>query len=544
MEIFTGKGLLERIAVGKIYLFKKETQELQKEYITDVEEEKKRFHAAREAAMQELQKMYDDAKERLGEEKAQIFKIHRMLLEDLDYIESTEHAIEDEQVCAEYAVSQAGNTFSAIFASMDDAYMKERAVDILDVTKRVVNRLSGAADDSLQMKEPSIIFAEDLTPSETIQMEAGKILAFVTQKGSTNSHTAILASSMNIPAVVKADIIMRDEYHGQLAIVDGMNGKIYVNPTEEIRAELEEKKRIIEEKEKELNALIGQETRTTDGKKIHLYANIGSVEDAEKALENDAEGIGLFRSEFLYIGRNTFPTEEEQFEAYKAVLEKMNGKKVVIRTLDIGADKKADYFHLEEEENPALGYRAIRICLTQTEIFKTQLRALYRAAVYGNLSIMFPMIISLDEVLKIKEIIGEVKEELKKEQKPFGIAEIGIMIETPAAALISDELAKEVEFFSIGSNDLTQYTLAIDRQNEKLDRICDTHHRAILKLIEMTVTHGHREGIWVGVCGELAADTTLTEQLINMGIDELSVSASHILRVRKKIRGIGKGAEE
>lgn len=540
MEIFVGKSLLEKVAIGRIYIYKKEEYILEKKSISDVEEEKKRFENARLAAMGELQELYDKALKELGEEEAQIFEIHRMMLEDLDYIEATEHSIEDEKVNAEYAVSKTGDSFSDLFASMDDAYMKERAIDILDVTKRVINKLAGIEEDGIHSQEPVIVVADDLTPSETVQMDTNKILAFVTRKGSSNSHTAILARTMNIPALVKTDVEMKEAYQGQEAVVDGLTGELIVNPTEEVMNSMVEKKLLIDARENELKALIGKESITVDGRKINLYANIGSVKDVSKVIENDAEGIGLFRSEFLYIGKNTFPTEEEQFKAYKAVLEKMNGKKVVIRTLDIGADKKADYFQLDEEENPALGYRAIRICLTQPDIFKTQLRALYRAAAFGKLSIMFPMIISVDEVLQIKKIVEEVKNELIKEGTKIGEAELGIMIETPAAALISDELAKEVQFFSIGSNDLTQYTLAVDRQNEKLDNICDTHHKAILKLIEMTIQNGHKEGIWVGICGELAGDTTLTKQFIHMGIDELSVSASRVLNVRKKIRETGR----
>ena len=536
METFTGKSLLDRVAIGKIYIYKKQEYKLEKKTISDSAEEKIRFHEARKAAMEELKGLYDKAMKEIGEEEAQIFEIHRMMLEDLDYIEATEAAIQDDKVNAEYAVSQAGENFSNIFDSMDDAYMKERAIDILDVTKRVVHKLAGIEEDGMNTKDPVVVVAEDLTPSETVQMDTNKILAFVTQKGSSNSHTAILARTMNIPAIVKADITLDDKYQGQEVVVDGTTGTIYINPTKEMIESMVEKKMEIDQADNELKKLIGQETITSDGKKINLYANIGNVEDVKKVLENDAEGIGLFRSEFLYIGKNTFPTEEEQFQAYKAVLEKMKGKKVVIRTLDIGADKKADYFNLDQEENPALGYRAIRICLTQPEIFKTQLRALYRASAYGNLSIMFPMIISLEEVLEIKKIVKEVIDQLEKEQIPMGEVELGIMIETPAAAIISDELARKVQFFSIGSNDLTQYTLAIDRQNEKLEKMCDTHHKAVLKLIQMTVENGHREGIWVGICGELAGDTTLTEQFIHMGVDELSVSASRILNVRKKVR--------
>jgi len=536
METFTGKSLLDRIAIGKIYIYKKQEYKLEKKSISDSGEEKKRFHKAREEAMKELKGLYDKAMSEIGENEAQIFEIHRMMLEDLDYIEATEAAIDQDKINAEYAVSQAGENFSNIFASMDDAYMKERAIDILDVTKRVIHKLAGIQEDGMHTKDPVIVVAEDLTPSETVQMDTNKILAFVTRKGSSNSHTAILARTMNIPAIVKADITLDDKYQGQEAVVDGITGSLYVNPTQEIIESMVQKKMEIDKADNEMKKLIGQETITSDGKKVNLYANIGNVEDVKKVLENDAEGIGLFRSEFLYIGKNTFPTEEEQFQAYKTVLEKMEGKKVVIRTLDIGADKKADYFNLDQEENPALGYRAIRICLTQPEIFKTQLRALYRASAYGKLSIMFPMIISLEEVLEIKRIVKEVTDQLEKEQIPMGEVELGIMIETPAAAIISDELAKEVQFFSIGSNDLTQYTLAIDRQNEKLEKMCDTHHKAVLKLIQMTVENGHKEGIWVGICGELAGDTTLTEQFIHMGVDELSVSASRILNVRKKVR--------
>ena len=538
MENFTGKSLLNRIAIGKIYLYQKQEYNVEKHNISDIDTEKKRFHKARELAMEELKSLYDKAMKEIGEAEAQIFEVHRMMLEDLDFIEGTEQTIETEKVNAEYAVHQAGTALSQMLASMDDDYMKERAIDVLDITKRVIRKLSGMEEGKFVTEEPVIVVAEDLTPSETMQMDQTKILAFVIQKGSSNSHTAILARTMNIPALVKSDIILKQEYQGRNAIVDGTSGNFYIDPSEEILNEMLHKKEQIEQIDSELKKLIGQETVTTNGHKIHLYANIGNVDDTEKALENDAEGIGLFRSEFLFIGKETFPTEEEQFQAYKAVLEKMSDKKVVIRTLDIGADKKADYFQLKQEDNPALGYRAIRICLTQPEIFITQLRALYRASAYGSLSIMFPMIISLEEVLEIKRIVKNVTDELAKEQIPMGNVDLGIMIETPAAALISDDLAKEVQFFSIGSNDLTQYTLAIDRQNEKLESMCDTHHKAIMKLIQMTIENGHKEGIWVGICGELASDTTVTETFIHMGVDELSVSASQILKVRKKIREV------
>lgn len=543
MKTYHGRSLLDKVAVGKVFVYQKKEYKLEKIAITNTEAEKKRFDDARQQAVKQLEDLYQKALKDVGEEQAQIFDIHKMMLEDVDYIDNAYQIIEEEHVNAEYAVSQTGDTFSQMFAQMDDAYMKERAIDVLDVTKRVMRKLCGVEESIMDASKPVILVAEDLTPSETVSMDTSKILAFVTIKGSANSHTAILARSMNIPALVKTDLSLDELFQGVEAIVDGTTGSFYVEPDQETTEALLLKKMELDEKAEELKQLVGQESVTIDGKKIKLYANIGNVGDVNKVLENDAEGIGLFRSEFLYIGRDTFPTENEQFQAYKAVLEKMEGKKVVIRTLDIGADKKADYFNLDQEENPALGYRAIRICLAQKDIFKTQLRALYRASVYGNLAIMFPMIISVDEVLEIKEVIKEVQGELKEEGIPYGEAELGIMIETPAAAIISDELAKEVSFFSIGSNDLTQYTLAIDRQNEKLDGICNTHHRAIMKLIQMTIENGHKEGIWVGICGELAADTTLTERFVQMGVDELSVSSSRVLKVRKCIRESRKEAE-
>ena len=458
------------------------------------------------------------------------------MLDDLDYLEGIENRIRTEMVNSEYAVTVTGEEFAAMFSSMDDEYMKARAADVLDISARLVRVLEGREEPGLHAREPVIILADDLSPSETIAMDKSKILAFVTKHGSANSHTAILARSLNIPSLVNTDVEITRDYHGKEAIVDGVTGSLFIEPDEQT---LEAKKKEQEEirgREEKLKLLIGQENITKDGRRINLYANMGNVEDVQKVLESDAGGIGLFRSEFLYLGRETFPSEEEQYKSYKAVLEKMEGKKVVIRTMDIGADKKVDYFGLEPEENPALGYRAIRICLDREEIFITQLKALYRAAVHGKLAIMFPMIVSVDEVQRIKQIVEMVKEDLAKDGFSVGEAELGIMIETPAAAVISDKLAKEVDFFSIGTNDLTQYTLAVDRQNQKLEGICDTHHEALLRLIEMTVKNAHEAGIWVGICGELGADTELTEWFLKIGVDELSVAASAVLKVRRAVR--------
>lgn len=539
METCYGKSVLQGIAIGKLYVIEKKESSWTKMTIADADGEVVRFQNAREEAIGQLDELYQEALEQVGEENAMIFDVHKMMLDDLDYLEGIENRIRTEMVNSEYAVTVTGEEFAAMFSSMDDEYMKARAADVLDISARLVRVLEGREEPGLHAREPVIILADDLSPSETIAMDKSKILAFVTKHGSANSHTAILARSLNIPSLVNTDVEITRDYHGKEAIVDGVTGSLFIEPDEET---LEAKKKEQEEirgREEKLKLLIGQENITKDGRRINLYANMGNVEDVQKVLESDAGGIGLFRSEFLYLGRDTFPEEEEQFQAYKEVVSRMEGKKVIIRTLDIGADKKADYFQLDPEENPALGYRAIRICLTRQEIFRTQLRAIYRASAFGTVSIMFPMIISVKEIREIKEIVKDVKKELTDEGIAFGEVELGIMIETPAAALVSAELAKEVEFFSIGTNDLTQYTLAIDRQNQKLDPFYDSHHPAVLKLIEMTIQNGHKEGAWVGICGELAADDTLTETFIDMGLDELSVSPTYILKLRDRIRNIG-----
>lgn len=539
MELYRGKGVVPGIAIGRLYVFEKGKEQIEKISVADTEAEVARFQGAREQAMEQLDKLYQDALSRVGEENAQIFDVHKMMLDDLDYIEAIEGRIREEAVNAEYAVTVTGKEFSAMFAEMDDAYMKARAVDVIDVSDRLVRLLKGKKEAGLNTDEPVILLADDLSPSETIQMDKSKILAFVTRHGSANSHTAILARSLNIPSLVNTDIAVSEQYHLKEAVVDGAAGLLLLEPD----AETLQKKRAEQEtlilENRRLQELIGKENKTADGRSIRLYANMGNTADVDRVLENDAGGIGLFRSEFLYLGRDSFPTEEEQFEAYREVLSRMQGKEVIIRTLDIGADKKADYFGLEPEENPALGYRAIRICLTRPEIFKTQLRAIYRASAYGNAAIMFPMIISVEEIRKIKEITEQVKAELTTENREFCDVPLGIMVETPAAALMSGELAKEVSFFSIGTNDLTQYTLAIDRQNQKLDAFYDAHHPAVLRLIAMTAENAHKAGIWVGICGELGADETLTETFLDMGINELSVSPSCILKLRDKIRNIG-----
>ncbi len=539
MEIFRGKSVLQGIAIGKLYVYEKKESSWTKQTVQDVEAEIVRFQKARENAIGELDDLYQDALAQVGEENAMIFDVHKMMLDDLDYVEAIEACIRTDSVNAEYAVTVTGEEFSAMFSAMDDDYMRARAADVLDISSRVVRILEGRDDAGLHTKEPVIILADDLSPSETIQMDKTKIMAVVTKHGSANSHTAILARSLNIPSLVNTDVEISKEYHGKEAVVDGVTGTLFIEPEAEVLDQKKKEQAEIKEKNERLKLLIGKENVTKDGRSIKLYANMGNVEDVDKVLANDAGGIGLFRSEFLYLGRDDFPTEEEQFAAYKEVVSRMEGKKVIIRTLDIGADKKADYFGLDVEENPALGYRAIRICLMQPEIFKTQLRAIYRASAFGTVSIMFPMIISVEEIRKIKGIVEEVKEELTRKGISFGAVELGIMIETPAAAIVSEELAKEVGFFSIGTNDLTQYTLAIDRQNQKLEPFYDSHHPAVLKLIEMTVQNGHKAGIWVGICGELGADDTLTETFLDMGLDELSVSPTYILKLRDRIRNIG-----
>lgn len=538
MEKYIGKSVLKGVAVGRIFWYKKQDYHIEKQTVSDIEAEKTRVHEAVEAAKEQLTALYDKALANVGEDHAAIFDIHRMMLEDDDYLEAIDDAV-NEGTNAEYAVEMAQDQFAELFASMDDEYMKARAVDVKDISQRVIRILLGIPEDGIPADEPVILVADDLTPSETVKMDKNKILAFVTVRGSSNSHTAILARSMNLPALVNtAGMEPTEEWNGKVGVVDGFNGEFILEPDPDTLDEMVRRKNQWVADLNALEQLKGKDNVTGDGRRIDIFANIGKVSDADAALESDAGGIGLFRSEFLYLGRDTFPTEEEQYTSYKAVLEKMNGKKVVIRTLDIGADKKVDYFRLDPEENPALGYRAIRICLDRPEIFITQLRAIYRASAYGKASIMFPMIVSLEEVRRIKEIVEQVKEELKVEGYPMGEVELGIMVETPAAALLSEELAKEVDFFSIGTNDLTQYTLAVDRQNQKLESTCNTHHPAVLKLIEMTVKNAHKAGKWAGICGELGADTDLTERFLDMGVDELSVSPSAVLKVRKAVRDI------
>ncbi|WP_044294910.1 phosphoenolpyruvate--protein phosphotransferase [Robinsoniella peoriensis] len=532
----SGKSVYKGIVMGPVVVFKNSDHQVKRKKIENAELEIERVETALEAAKEQLQKLYDKAVKEVGEASAAIFEVHQMMLEDEDYLDSIHNSIRTEMINAEYAVAVTGDNFSAMFANMDDDYMKARAADIEDISNRLVQNLEGKDGLDLSTMEAAIIVADDLSPSETVQMDKDKILAFVTVHGSTNSHTAILARMMNIPALIGVPVNLEEIQSGMEAVVDGFTGEVIFDPSVDLCSQT--KIRIQEEKEKLelLNTLKGKENVTLGGKKINIYANIGSVGDVGYVLENDAGGIGLFRSEFLYLGKSDFPTEEEQFRAYRQVVQMMAGKKVIIRTLDIGADKQVEYFNLGKEDNPALGYRAIRICLKQPDIFKTQLRALFRAAVYGNLSIMYPMITSTEEVRQIYEIVNEVKEELEKEQIPYKLPEQGIMIETPAAVMISDELAEIVDFFSIGTNDLTQYTLAIDRQNEKLDDFYNPHHKAILKMIQMVVDNAHKYGKWAGICGELGADPELTKKFIRMGVDELSVAPSMILKLRKQIR--------
>ena len=536
MEKFFGKSVYKAITLGKVLVFARNENQIKRRKIEDVDGEIVRLESAIAKATEQLQELYEKAVKEVGEASAAIFEFHQMMLEDDDYLDSMHEIIRGEEVNAEYAVAQTGDNFSAMFAGMEDDYMKARAIDVKDVSERLVRILSGTESNGKIGEEPVIIVADDLSPSETVQMDKEKILAFVTVHGSTNSHTAILARMMNIPAIIGVPLELDKIPNGCQAIVDGISGEVILEP-EASEIELA-KKKIKEQAEKQqlLLEMKGKPTVTQSGKEIKLYANIGNVSDLAYVLENDAAGIGLFRSEFLYLGKEDYPTEEEQFTAYKQVLQTMAGKKVIIRTLDIGADKQVDYFHLGKEDNPAMGYRAIRICLSEPEIFKTQLRALFRASAYGNLSIMYPMIISTSEVKQIQAIVSEVKQELEELQIPYKEPEQGIMIETPAAVMISDELAKMVDFFSIGTNDLTQYTLAIDRQNEKLDPFYNAHHEAILRMIQLVADNAHKEGKWVGICGELGADTELTEKFIEMGIDELSVSPSMVLPIRKIIR--------
>ena len=536
MNICKGKSVFPSVAIGRIQVIKKRKNIVTRLQIEDQEAEVIRFDQAISTAISQLGELYQKACEEAGEESAAIFEIHQMMLMDDDFLESIRNIIRQQSVNAEYAVTVTADNFADIFSSMDDDYMKERAIDVKDISDRLVNILSRRNSQAVLCKEPVIILADDLTPSETILLDKEKVLGFVTRHGSINSHTAILARTMNIPAIVSTDIHNPDAYNGVMAIVDGYTGMVYLDPDDDT---LNMMKRIQDkdlEKKKLLQELKGKETITKDGVKVHLYANISSESDLDYVLQNDAEGIGLFRSEFIYLESNDYPTEEQQFNTYKKVLETMGGKKVIIRTLDIGADKQIDYFGLEKEENPALGYRAVRICLDRRDIFRTQLRALYRASAFGTLSIMIPMIISVKEVLQVKQIIREVKEQLDAEGIKYSDPALGIMVETPASVMISDQLAREVDFFSIGTNDLTQYTLAIDRQNPRLDSFYDPYHPAIMEMIKITVDNAHKNGIWVGICGELASDFAVTETLLFMGIDELSVSPSFILPLRKKIR--------
>ena len=535
MRVLEGKSVFSGIAIGKISILQKADTSVKRTKVENPEAEITRVQEAKEKAVEQLQKLYDKALREVGESGAAIFEVHQMMLEDDDYNESVENIIRTQQVNAEYAVAATGDNFSQMFAAMDDDYMRGRAADVKDISERVLNNLSGAGKTGVTTDEPVIILADDLAPSETVQLDKDKVLSFVTVHGSTNSHTAILARTMAIPALIGTDIPLDETTDGVMAVVDGSDGTIYVDPDEETMALMQEKKRADEEKKALLQQLKGKENKTIDGKKIMLYANIGNIKDLAAVIQNDAGGIGLFRSEFLYLEKEDYPTEEEQFKVYKTAVETMAGKNVIIRTLDIGADKQCAYFNMEHEENPALGYRAIRICLTQTDVFKTQLRALFRASAYGKLSIMYPMITSLWEVRKIKEIVEEVKAELDEQGIAYGEPKQGIMIETPAAVMVSGELAKEVDFFSIGTNDLTQYTLAVDRQNPKLDSFFDPHHPAVLKMIKMVVDNAHKAGIWAGICGELGADTSLTREFLKMGVDELSVSPGRILPIRKII---------
>lgn len=534
MEIFQGKSIFKGVAIGPLLYYGKKETTVRREKIEDTDAEVARYKDAREKSVAQLRQLHDDSVKKVGEENAAIFDVHAMLMEDEDFCEAIENAIRTQNVNAEYAVAVAGENFSKMFAEMEDEYFKARSADMKDISERLIRVLAGE-DEKRSFDEPSIIIADDLMPSETVQLDKEKVLAFVTRWGSSNSHTAILARTMNIPALI--DIPIREDWNGKLAAVDGHTGTFYLEPDEETLREMEEKRGRDLETRRLLQELKGKKNVSLDGKEINLYANIGGLKDVAAVLSNDGGGVGLFRSEFLYIGRESLPTEEEQFQAYKAVVETMAGKRVIIRTLDIGADKKADYLELEKEDNPALGYRAIRICLTRPDIFKTQLRAIFRASAFGKVAIMYPMITSVEELDKIHTIVAEVKRELAADKIPFkDDVEEGVMIETPAAALISDDLAHKVDFFSIGTNDLTQYTLAMDRQNSRLDVFYNPHHKAILRLIRMTIENGHKGGAWVGICGELGADTTLTETFLRMGVDELSVSPSMILPVRAAIR--------
>lgn len=540
MTEFKGKGVYGAVAIGKISVFARTETSVRRERSDDCEGEKKRVEAAKKKALEQLAEIHDKALREVGETNAQIFEIHMMMLDDEDYNESIENIIDSQKVNAEYAVAVTSDNFAAMFAAMDDAYMQARAADVRDISNRLIANLSDSGGESAPSSEKVIICADDLAPSETVSLDKERVLAFVTAHGSSNSHTAILARNMNIPAIIGVgDEFLKAVKDGMTAGVDGFTGEFFLEPDEKTVERLEQKQREDKEKKRLLQELKGKENITLDGKKVKIFANIGSIDNIGAVLVNDAGGIGLFRSEFLYLENTDYPTEEQQFSAYKKVLEGMAGKKVIIRTLDIGADKKADYFGLEKEDNPALGFRAIRICLTRPDIFKTQLRALYRASVYGNLGIMFPMITSVSEVERILKICEEVRAELKKDGISFSEnVELGIMIETPAAAIISDKLAPLVDFFSVGTNDLIQYTLACDRQNPNIEDFCDTHHEAVLRLIELSAQNAHKNGTWIGICGELAADTSLTEAFLRMGIDELSVSPGFVLKVREKVRSL------
>ena len=536
MQVYSGKSVFRGIAIGKISVYRKNEQQVKRVRTEDTKGELARYEAAKAAAIEQLQELYQKALKEVGEANAAIFEIHQMMLDDGDYNESVENIIETQKVNAEYAVAVTGDNFAQMFRAMDDDYMRERAADVKDISERVLSILNGGQKGKGVTDEPVIIVADDLAPSETVQLEKDMVLSFVTVHGSVNSHTAILARTMAIPALIGTEELpLDDTVDGKLAVVDGLNGKIYVEPDAQTLEEMKKRRQAELEKTELLQLLKGKENVTLDGKKIMLYANIGNIKDLATVIQNDAGGIGLFRSEFIYLEKDRYPTEEEQFSIYKTAVETMAGKRVIIRTLDIGADKQCEYFKMDKEENPALGYRAIRICLTRPEIFKTQLRALFRASAYGNLAIMYPMITSLWEVKRIKEIVEEEKAELTAEQLEFGNPQQGIMIETPAAVMMSEKLAKEVDFFSIGTNDLTQYTLAIDRQNPKLDKFYDAHHPAVLSMIRMTVENAHKAGIWAGICGELGADTSLTKEFLAMGVDELSISPGSILPIRKII---------
>ena len=533
MRIYNGKSVFNGIAIGKIRVYKKDVQQVKRTKVTDMEAELSRFASAKEEAVRQLQGLYNKALKEVGEANAAIFEVHQMMLDDVDYNESVENIVRSQEVNVEYAVAATGDNFSQMFAAMDDDYMRERAADVKDISERLLTILSGKEDHTASAKEPAIIIADDLAPSETVQLDKDMVLSFVTVHGSTNSHTAILARMMEIPALVGTKLPLDDTVDGKTGIVDGGDGKVYVDPDEETLLRMRKKQEEEQHRKELLLTLKGRENVTLDGRTVMLYANIGNIKDLAMVMQNDAGGIGLFRSEFIYLEKEDYPSEEEQFQIYKQAAETMAGKRVIIRTLDIGADKQCGYFDMEQEENPALGVRAIRICLTRPEVFKTQLRALFRASAFGNIAVMYPMITSIGEIRRIKGIVSEVKAELDAQRTPYGEPEQGIMIETPAAVLVSDMLAKEVDFFSIGTNDLTQYTLAIDRQNPKLDEFYDAHHPAILRMISMVVENAHKAGIWAGICGELGADETLTREFLAMGVDELSVAPGSILPIRK-----------